>query len=119
MFPTLTFLTFLFTIQPKWNWFDEFNATPIGNAQLLKGNNMSHEIEYRIRIDTTDYEVHKQHITGREILELAKKLPPEQFELRKKIHGGKTEKIALTDVVDLAEPGIERFMTLPLDQQEG
>lgn len=80
---------------------------------------MAHETEYRIKIDKAEYEVRKQHITGREILELGEKLPPEQFELRQKMHGGKTQKIALTDVVNLAEPGIERFMTLPLDQQEG
>lgn len=80
---------------------------------------MAHETEYHIKIDKIEYEVHKQHITGKEILELGKKLPPEQFELRQKMHGGKTIKIALADVVNLAEPGIERFMTLPLDQQEG
>lgn len=80
---------------------------------------MTHETEYRIKIDKNEYEVQKQHITGKEILELAGKLPPEQFELRQKMHDGKTQKIALTAVIDLAEPGIERFMTLPLDQQEG
>ena len=80
---------------------------------------MTHETEYRIKIDKAEYEVHKRHITGKELLELAGKLPPEQYELRQKMHGGKTKKIDLTDTVDLAELGIERFMTLPLDQQEG
>lgn len=80
---------------------------------------MAHDEEFRIKIDKTEYEVHKQHITGKEILELGKKLPVEQFELRQKMQGGKTKKIALADVVNLVEPGIERFMTLPLDQQEG
>lgn len=80
---------------------------------------MTHAVEYKIKVDKTDYTVNKQFITGKEILELASKTPVEQYELRQKLHGGKSEKVSLSDSVDLSEPGIERFMTLPLDQQEG
>ena len=80
---------------------------------------MANEVEYHIKIDKQSYEVSTRYITGREILTLAKKIPPEQFELRQKMHGGTTKKIGLDETVDLADPGVERFMTLPLDQQEG
>jgi len=80
---------------------------------------MPHVTEYKLKIDKAEYTVHKQHISGKEILELAHKLPVEQYELRQKLPEGKTQKIGLNDIVDLSQHGIERFMTLPLDQQEG
>ena len=41
------------------------------------------------------------------------------FRLDEKLVGGRTVKIELDQVVDLTAPGVERFMTLPLDQTEG
>jgi len=74
---------------------------------------------YRIRIDKNHYIVEVSQMTGREILKLAGKEPPERFRLDMKLKGGATRKIELEDVVDFTTPGIERFMTLPLDQTEG
>lgn len=74
---------------------------------------------YRIRVDKQLIVVPTETVTGREILRLAGKQPPERFRLDQKLTGGKTVKIELTQVVDLATPGVERFMTLPLDQTEG
>lgn len=74
---------------------------------------------YKIRIDKKYYIVHVSHMTGRQILELAEKEPPEKFRLDEKFKGGVTKKIELTDVVEFTTHGIERFMTLPLDQTEG
>lgn len=75
--------------------------------------------KYRIRIDKSRYEVSKQTITGRELLNLAGKQPVERFAVYQKRKGGGTERIALDESVDLRTPGLERFVTLPLDQTEG
>lgn len=73
---------------------------------------------YRIRIDKQKYTVHTAHMTGAEILAQAGKTP-QGFGLQQKIHGGAVKTIKPTDVVDFTTPGIERFMTLPLDQNDG
>ena len=75
--------------------------------------------QYRIRVDKTLIVVETSTITGREILTRAGKIPPERYRLDQKLHGGRTVKIELDQVVDLTTPGVERFMTLPLDQTEG
>lgn len=74
---------------------------------------------YRIRIDRERYEVHEPTISGRELLQLAGKTPVERFAVYMKRRGGATERIALDQRVDLRGPGVERFVTLPLDQTEG
>lgn len=74
---------------------------------------------YRIRIDKQSYVVEVSQMTGREILVLAGKNPPERFRLDQKLKGGATKKIELGDMVDFTTAGVERFMTLPLDQTEG
>lgn len=74
---------------------------------------------YRIRIDKARYEVNRPEMTGRELLVLAGKTPPERYTISQKLHGGQTRPIGLDDVADFTAPGVERFMTLPLDQTEG
>ncbi len=75
--------------------------------------------KYVIRIDKTKYTVHVPSMKGREILELAGKVPPKDYKLREKMHGSEPKTIALDATVDFTEPGVERFMTLKLDQTEG
>ena len=74
---------------------------------------------YRIRIDKQKYVVTQPAMTGRQLLELAEKTPPEQYRLDQKLSGGQTKKIGLDEKADFTTPGVERFMTLPLDQTEG
>lgn len=74
---------------------------------------------YRIRIDKTHFDVETSSLTGRELLLLAGKSPPERFRLDQKLRAGQTRLVGLDQVVDLTEPSVERFMTLPLDQTEG
>ncbi len=57
--------------------------------------------------------------TGRDLLTLAGKNPPEQYAIYLKVKGGQPVRIALDQTVDLRQPGVERFVTLPLDQTEG
>lgn len=73
---------------------------------------------YRIRIDRERYVVDEPCLTGREILELAGKKPAE-FQLFQKFRGGEMEQILPDTKVDFTRRGIERFVTLPLDQTEG
>ena len=74
---------------------------------------------YIIRIDREKYTVNVPKMTGRQILELAKKLPPENWLLNQKLKGGRVVAIGLNDLVDFTAAGVERFITLPKDQTEG
>lgn len=74
---------------------------------------------YRIRIGKLAYTVTRSMITGRELLKLADKIPPERFRIDQKFRGGQTKHIGLDEEVNLALPGVERFLVLPLDQTEG
>ncbi len=74
---------------------------------------------YRIRIDNAYHVVEGSHRTGRQLLELAKKTPPERFRIFQKLAGGASKTIGLEESVSFAAPGVERFVTLPLDQTEG
>jgi len=74
---------------------------------------------YRVRVDKKHYVFDKGVVTGREILEKAGKTPASRYRLDQKLKGGETKKVGLDEEVDLTTPGIERFITLPLDQTEG
>ncbi len=74
---------------------------------------------YRIRIDKKHYDVEESGMTGRDLLGLAGKMPPDRFRLDQKLRGGQTRRVGLDQRVEFTEPGVERFMTLPLDQTEG
>jgi hypothetical protein len=78
-----------------------------------------HAKRYVIRIDKTKYTVHVSHMTGRQLLELAGKVPPERYSISMKLHGGHVKPIGLDEEVHFHLHKIERFMTLPLDQTEG
>lgn len=75
--------------------------------------------KYVIRIDKVKFTVHVSHMTGRELLKLAGKTPPEKYSISQKLHGGQVKPVGLDESVDFTRPGAERFMTLPLDQTEG
>jgi Multiubiquitin len=85
----------------------------------LKGHKPPKAKQYRIRIDGTKYTVNVSQMTGRQLLELAKKVPPEKFMIAEKIHGAKPRRIGLDEEVDFRACGIERFITQPLGQTEG
>ncbi len=74
---------------------------------------------YRYRVNGDPYVSSKAKITGREVLETANLVPPENYTLRVKMAGHKPEKVGLDEVVNLRHPGIEKFKALPRDQTEG
>ncbi len=74
---------------------------------------------YLIRVDKQKITVHRPELSGREILKLAQKTPPENYILRQVFSGGRSEVVGLDQVVDLRHHGVEKFKTLPRDQTEG
>ena len=75
--------------------------------------------DYKIQVDKDFVEVPVSRLTGRELLEYAGKKPAENYALYRKVKGGQPKRIGLDEKIDLSEPGVERFVTLPLDQTEG
>lgn len=74
---------------------------------------------YKVLIDKTQYDVPEPMPTGRDLLIIAGKQPPDQFAIYLKLPGQQPKRIGLDEKVDVWEPGVERFVTLPLDQTEG
>jgi hypothetical protein len=83
------------------------------------GHRPPHAKAYRIRIDKRTYVVHTQHMTGRQLLELAGKTPPERYKLMQKFHGGRAVEVGLDEEVDFRAHGVEKFMTIPSEQTDG
>ncbi len=73
---------------------------------------------YKIKIDGTMYEVEAQFITGREILALAQK-SPSQYDVGYKVHGHDVRIVGLDESVDLATPGLEKFITIQNGHTDG
>ena len=74
---------------------------------------------FKIKIDKLDLETENPLPTGRELLLLAGKMPVERYQIHLRTKGGALEAVGLDATVDLRQPGVERFVTLPLDQTEG
>jgi uncharacterized protein YegP (UPF0339 family) len=74
---------------------------------------------YRIRIDRQQHVLDRPSVTGRELLATAGKQPHTRFRIDQKLRGGEVRKIGYDESVSLCAPGVERFMTIPLDQTEG
>lgn len=86
---------------------------------VKEGRHVPHAKGYVIRVDKQKITVHKHELTGREILVLAKKEPPEHYILREIFSGGRSEIVGLDQIVDLHRHKVEKFKTLPRDQTEG
>ncbi|MCY4384573.1 MAG: multiubiquitin domain-containing protein [Nitrospinae bacterium] len=80
---------------------------------------MDNKHEYKIQIDKDIYSVDHPILTGDELLKIANKEPVERFAIYLKIKEGSPQRIGADEKVDLRNPGVERFVTLPLDQTEG
>jgi Multiubiquitin len=74
---------------------------------------------YAFLVGKQRIEVEHPIITGRRILELAHKVPPEKYILRQIEHGGVLKVIGLDEHVDLRAPCIERFRAMPRTAQDG
>jgi len=75
---------------------------------------------YKFKVDKEKHSSEDRYISGLKVLEFAGIFDVTKFGLYQKIKGQSMERITqLEDLIDLAEKGIERFVTLPLEQQEG
>lgn len=73
---------------------------------------------YQIRVDKEKVIVDTATIKGKEILGRVGKTP-DQYNLYQHVRGGQTKPIASEDTVDLTKPGVERFTTMKIENQEG
>lgn len=88
-------------------------------ATEIDGQEKERSQIFKILIDTTPHELRNPTPTGRELLTLAGRIPVEQFGIYLRHKGVQPQRIQLEEKVDLRAPGVERFVTLPLDQTEG
>lgn len=95
-------------------------VTTIDVAQFTKeGKGVPPGQHYKIMIDRNLFTVENECMKGNEILTLAGKIPHTRFQLNLRLKGGKVVKVGYDQKVCFTEPGIEKFMTIPLDQTEG
>ena len=85
------------------------------DAETFKG----HGPKIKIKIDGKMYEVDRASMTGKELLELAEKHPYTKYGISKRMKGNKLVSVEYDEEVDLSEPGLEKFVTLPYEQTEG
>lgn len=95
---------------------DSVNSIASNNNQ---GNQNPHGETYRFTVMKRQFQTHEKEITGRKICELAGLEPPEKYKLDKKMKGGEYREVLLDDVIDLSEPGLEKFVYITRDQTEG
>lgn len=94
----------------------ENNVPSPGNN---KTDNNSKSDHYNIMVDRNTIKVDQECMTGAMILELAGKTPYQRFQLNVRYKGGKVSKVGYEEKICFSDPGIEKFMTIPLDQTEG
>jgi hypothetical protein len=82
------------------------------------GTEAPHAKHYAFRVDKQRIVVNNPTITGRQILADVGKTP-EAFKLYQHKRGHQPIPIGPNDVVNLREPGVERFTTMPKDTTEG
>ena len=85
------------------------------------GTDKPHDLrrEFKVQVDKDIVEIPTSHPTGRELLEFSGKKPAEHYAIYLKVKGGQPKRIGLDEKIDLGQTGVERFVTLPLDQTEG
>lgn len=75
--------------------------------------------KFKFMVRNKVFETEKRYITGKEVLEIAGLIPPSAYKLDLKMRGNSYREIGLDDVVDLGNPGIEKFTYISRDQSEG
>lgn len=85
------------------------------DVETFKG----HGPKIKIKIDGKIYEVDCTSMTGKELLELAGKNPYTKYGISKRMKGNELIPVGYEEEVNLSEPGLEKFITLPYEQTEG
>lgn len=74
---------------------------------------------YRFKVNDIVCTWNEPTITGRQILEQAKLLPPKDYTLREKVHDQPPRRIELDEIVELCRHGLEKFRAIKKEQKEG
>lgn len=74
---------------------------------------------YKFKVGNILCRWNEPEITGSEILQEARLLPVEQYQLNQRFRDGTVEVIKLDQMVDLCKHGLERFVYIKLDNTEG
>ena len=74
--------------------------------------------KYRVRVDGAKHTLESATVTGAEVLALVGK-NSHDWSLNQKLHGGRRQRIQPDDVIDLCQPGVERFETVRHQAQQG
>lgn len=85
---------------------------------VKEGKEIPPKHRYRIKVDRDHFLIDKEGVSGSEILKLAGK-DPKQYQLIQIFRFNRREIVENDEIVDVATCGVERFVTLPLDQTEG
>lgn len=83
------------------------------------GKEVPADCAYRIQIDKATFTVEQPCLTGRELLELAGKVPVPKYQLNMKLRSGEVRKVSHDERICFPKCELERFMTIPLDTTEG
>ena len=73
---------------------------------------------FRIRVDDQRHIVDSPNMLGREILDLAGRIPVEDYVLVQIMRGRPNETINFDEQVDFTKPGVERFVTGLFDDED-
>ena len=74
---------------------------------------------YKFRVNKELYESKNPILSGSQILEIASKIPVAEYKLDQVFPDRKPEKLGLDEKVDLTTHGIERFVAVPIKNDEG
>ncbi len=86
---------------------------------MTENEERQHREHYKIVVDKQHFDWNQPTITGRQVLELARKVPVDQYALYLRVPDGQPERVPIDRIFDLRHPGMDKFLTLPLDQTEG
>ena len=84
-----------------------------------RGERPPHCRGYRIRVNRERHVIYESKPTREMILETAGLIPVDDWTLRFLVRGCKPELMKPGDLIDLTQPGVEKFKALPRDQTEG
>ena len=103
-----------FIVPPSPEGGDEIDLEECGRhgRRPPRGNH-----RYRVRVDGSKHTLESATATGAEVLALVGKT--HDWSLNRKLRGGRRSRIRPDDVIELCEPGVERFETVRLQTQQG
>ena len=99
---------------------DSLQQNPFEGAKKPGNSNKPEKPHiYKFKVREKVFETTQKKITGKEVCEIAGLLPVENYKLDLKLKGNIYREIKPDSIVDLTEPGIEKFTYITRNQTEG